>query len=80
MMRANYSVVEVSDEFVTIQDDGNGVTITNDAEAVVLDVLEHWGRKAKRIFYYDTDGNLDELVHADGRFIRFAVVQTEGRK
>jgi hypothetical protein len=47
-------------------------TITNDAEAVVaelfaLGLLE----SGRRLLYYDSSGDLDELVHQDGAFHGF---------
>ena len=46
------------------------MSVTNDAEQVVLEVVERFGNK--RILYYDTEGNLDELCHDDGLFTGFA--------
>ncbi len=47
------------------------VTITNDAEAVVLRELEKHG-PGKRILYRDTDGIWSELKHDGARFTGFA--------
>jgi hypothetical protein len=44
-------------------------TITNDAAAVVramYGVVRH-----RRLFYYDSEGNMDELLHTNGRFDGF---------
>lgn len=50
--------------------DTGSVSITNDAENVVREVVERYGNK--RIFYTDTMGNIDELVHENGEFTGFA--------
>lgn len=47
-------------------------SVTNDAEKVVADVVQRHGNK--QIFYRDTDGRWDELVHTDGVFERFAPI------
>ncbi|HVI07010.1 MAG TPA: hypothetical protein VND65_01825 [Candidatus Binatia bacterium] len=44
-------------------------TITNDAERVVERVLPMLGQR--RLFYYDSEGELTELLVKDGRFAGF---------
>lgn len=55
---------------------GNYPTITNDAEMVVADVVESGLLRKRRLLYYDSEGELSELVlDAIGwRFARFAPV------
>lgn len=68
-MKASYQVRKVTPEKVFIIDRDIGMSITNDAEAVVGRVnSEHPG---KRIIYCDTDGRWDELAHEDGNFTGF---------
>jgi hypothetical protein len=66
-------VQSVSHGVVYIVDLANvcGTTsVTNDAENVVSNIAREYGNM--RIFYRDTDGQWDELVHDNGKFIRFA--------
>ena len=61
---------------VVIRDTGHVYgcpTITNDAEDVVRAISKHGLMVGKRLFYYDSEGQLDELLH-DGRggFLGFA--------
>jgi len=62
-----------SDEWILIRDDFDWndptMTITNGAEEVV----ERLGDKIKdkRLFYRDTEDQIDEIVHKDGQFVRF---------
>ena len=86
MKHANFVVREVHADRVIIQDVGpwhEHPTITTDAEDVVRrmvrgvedrqlpgDPIFQLGNR--RLFYYDSEGNLDELVVADSRFVRFA--------
>lgn len=44
-------------------------SVTNDAEAVVQALVPALGQR--RLFYYDTDNVLDELVVLDGAFAGF---------
>jgi len=83
MNRVNFSIADTSDhhqdellggdEWVLIQDDFDEnnptMTITNGAE----EVIERLGDKikGKRLFYIDTEGQIDELIHKDGQFIKF---------
>ncbi|MDE3097557.1 MAG: hypothetical protein KGK07_16345 [Chloroflexota bacterium] len=51
-----------------------GPTITNAAEEVVADLHHALGlRASERVFYVDTDGRVDELLHDGvGKFTGFA--------
>ena len=83
MNHARFSLVaaETSARVLTIRDLGphdRHKTITNDAEYLVR-VLSHRGvlEAGRRLCYYDTQGELAELVHdGRGRFLRFAPVAT----
>ena len=59
----SFEVVSVSPEAVTIRDLDIGKSVTNDAEHAVQQLLAADllvpGRK---LFYYDSDGELDEIV------------------
>lgn len=48
-------------------------SVTNDADNVVADLVAA-GRlpSDRRLFYYDSEGQLDELLVKDGRFAGFA--------
>ncbi len=46
-------------------------TITNAAQEL-LDELSAKGLLRKRVSYVDTTGTMDDIVHQDGRFVRFA--------
>jgi hypothetical protein len=69
MKRSSYTVMFASSDVVFIADDDIGMSVTNDAENVCKDVNRAF--PGKRIVYRDTDGISNELVHDNGRFIRF---------
>lgn len=72
--RANYEYVDFQGPpgVIFIRDlDQGGVTVTNDAEAVVEEV--HKLHPGKRIVYRDTDGDWDELRHTEGKFTGFTL-------
>ena len=77
MLRASYTVQcivtadpnEGTSAKLFIVDNDVGMTITNDAENVVKDVLSKYPEH--RIIYQDTDGNWDELLHQNGEFAGF---------
>ncbi len=49
-------------------------TVTNDVEAVVRALHDRHALGARRLFYYDSAGDLDEIVHdGGGRFLGFRV-------
>jgi len=76
MNRANYIIVAESRKALIIQDIGpwdRYPSVTNDAEDVVRELV---GRgflpEGRRLFYCDSDGQLDEILVKDGQFVGFA--------
>jgi hypothetical protein len=70
---AEFTVLEVTDEYVYIKDNGGPAkSITNDAEWVVEQLRKEYGLSKRRVFYKDTSGEIDELVHVNGVFKDFA--------
>lgn len=72
MRRANYEIVEDSSAQMIIRDLGpwdQFLTVTNAAEVVVIELSDQL--KGRRLFYYDSDGALDELVVVNGLFAGF---------
>jgi len=65
----NYRVMKETPTWVFIIDTINGKSVTNDAERVCEALFREYGNK--RIFYRDTVGVWDELVHASGIFKTF---------
>lgn len=73
MKRANYQIVRHTSDYLLIQDVGphdQYLTVTNAAETVVEELAPRLG--SRRLFYYDSDGQLDELLVKDGVFNGFA--------
>lgn len=77
MNHSNYAIVEdEAGKPLVIKDLGpwdRFASITNDAENVVVE-LANAGRlpEGRRLFYIDSDGQKDELLHQGGRFLGFA--------
>jgi hypothetical protein len=64
--RSNYDLVhtETTRERLLIRDLGGGMTVTNDAEAVVRELTMAgllW--PGRRLLYYDSAGSCDEILH-----------------
>ena len=73
MRCANYSIVADNDKELVIMDVGpwdQFTTITNSAEAVVEELAGRLGDR--KLYYYDSENNLDELLVKDERFAGFA--------
>jgi hypothetical protein len=67
---ADFEIVFVESEFILIKDlDLGNKSVTNDAEAVVEMLLDSFGDR--RIFYYDSTNEIDELEHDGKRFATF---------
>lgn len=79
MRKPNYSIVkDVPGEPLVIRDDGPWElypTITNNAEDVITDLWNNGFLKdGRRVFYYDSEGDLDELRHEGPRFTGFVFI------
>ena len=74
--KANYIIVAVGPDRVVIRDVGpwdKYLSVTNDAENVVLDLAgQNLLQPGRRLFYYDSDGRMDEMLIKDGVFLGFA--------
>ena len=74
-IKANYEIVEQTDELVCIRDVGpwdKFASVTNAAEEVVKELAPVL--KGRRLEYFDSDGNRDQLLVKDGQFAGFAPV------
>jgi hypothetical protein len=73
MTKASYSVVEITDRRICLVDLNGQRSVTNDAEAVVSEVLHNCPNAAnKKIVYRDSTGEWDELCHDGKEFTGFA--------
>jgi hypothetical protein len=74
--RANYMVVKETTDFILIRDlgpwDKHG-TVTNDAERVVADLAPRL--EGRRLLYYDSEDELDEILVENGQFAGFKVLR-----
>jgi hypothetical protein len=70
MARASYDVVRVTEDTIYLVDKNRGMSVTNDAENVVTEVVNEYGDK--KVVYRDSMGNWDELEHEHGKFSDFA--------
>lgn len=71
MARADYEIISASGETLYLIDlDLGNRSVTNDAEAVVAEVLA--SHPGKQIVYRDTQGRWDELRHDGCAFQGFA--------
>lgn len=76
---AKFTVESFDPAQIIIRDVGpwdKHLSVTNDAEGVIarLDPAP-----MQRVFYYDSEGHLDELVHRDGKFLKFAPGPSKAR-
>lgn len=72
---ANYTIVSRSSGHLTIQDMGPWdvyQTVTNAAEETVFSLVASGDLiDGMRLFYFDSEGELGELIVRDGRFVGF---------
>lgn len=72
---AKYAVLQVTDTLILIKDtddDDFAPSVTNAAAEVVEHLCTRYDLKHRKIFYQDTLGQFDELLHLEGHFIGFA--------
>lgn len=74
MRKANYRIVSESLTHIIIQDMGpwdQHPTITNAAEEVVAELSPRM-LNGQKLLYYDSEGQVDELIVKNGQFAGFA--------
>ncbi len=72
--KANYSIVRMDDTRIVIRDEGPWTrfsTITNAVEEVLFDLSRRDQLGERRLFYYDSEGHLDEIAHSGDVFVGF---------
>jgi hypothetical protein len=74
---AEFDITKVLPEAVFLVDNDQGMSVTNDAEAVVEEVLSQY--PVRRIFYRDTQGEWDELRHDGTQFMSFGSLTNNER-
>lgn len=77
MKLPSYEIVrcETDDKTLVLTDVGPWdvfPTITNGAEVLLAHLMATGIVQGRRILYYDSEGELTELLHRDGRFVGFA--------
>jgi hypothetical protein len=71
----NYRIIQSTEDVLVIQDIGpwdKHPTVTNAAEDVVAALAGRLG--ARRLFYFDSEGERAEIIVRDGKFAGFAPV------
>jgi len=70
-MRSDFKIIEENAEFIFLVDlNLGGRSVTNDIENVVSDLADRIGNR--RLFYRDSTGRVDEVIHTNGTFIEFS--------
>ncbi len=75
LQQASFDIVTNNDVYILIVDKNEGGrSITNDASSVVhhLNDTIKGGLQKKRVYYRDSMGQFDQLVHNNGKFIEFS--------
>lgn len=82
--KANYIILQETASRIVIRDVGpwdRHFTVTNDAENVVLELAKQGKLPAgRRLFYYDSENDLDEILIKNGKFAGFAPGSGRGRE
>jgi hypothetical protein len=70
---AGYEAMTINDQFIYLEDTGHNQfkTVTTDAEYVLAELHEKYGVGGLRIFYKDSLGEIDEILHKNGVFTGF---------
>jgi hypothetical protein len=70
---AEYEIKTANSKFIYIEDLGHNQfkTVTNDVEFILARLKENYEIENQRIFYRDSSGDIDEIVHKKGVFKGF---------
>jgi hypothetical protein len=65
---AGFEVITENDQFIYLEDTGHNQfkTVTTDANYVLTSLAEQFGLENKRVFYKDSYGEIDEILHKNG--------------
>jgi hypothetical protein len=71
---AAFNILKITSEYIFIKDIGykTRLSVTNDAGWVVGELGRKYGVYGRRIFYQDSLGDIDELLHGGNRFTGFS--------
>ena len=78
--KAHYNLKEITPERIVLEDVGpwdRYMTITNAAESVVEELQQNYGIDNRRVYYYDSESELTELLVKDGKFTGFAPIEVQ---
>jgi hypothetical protein len=69
-LHADVEVIKETPEYIYLKAIGHnvGLTITNDAEWVVSQLVNEHNLGMRRVFYMDSLGQIDELTHVGAHF------------
>jgi hypothetical protein len=71
-MKAKYDMILWNLQICVIKDDGRDcMSVTNDVEAVIQNLIDSHFLTNQRLFYIDSTGRCDELLYEDGKFKGF---------
>ena len=73
-LKSKFNIIRSTEEYVYIIDcETDGMkSVTNDAENVVSCLSEIYELGERRLIYRDSTGQIDEILHKNGRFSGFA--------
>jgi hypothetical protein len=71
--KADFIIKTVNDKFIYLEDTGHNQfkTVTNDVENVLGIIKDTNDISKLRLFYKDSNEEIDEIIHNQGVFIRF---------
>jgi hypothetical protein len=72
-LHAIFDVVKETPEYIYIKDVGHTTSrsVTNDAEWVLVQLEDKYNLGNRLVFYMDSDGQIDEIIHTGAHFISF---------
>jgi hypothetical protein len=72
-LHATCTVLNKETSFICIKDTGhkNRMSVTNDVEYILSDLSRQFNIDNLRIFYVDSDRQIDEIIHKGKNFISF---------
>lgn len=70
---ADYKIKMRNEKFIFIEDTNQEYfkSVTNDIEFILLNLSEDYELSNKRLFYKDSLGEIDEVIHKNGKFVSF---------
>ena len=71
----DYTIRKDGSVYIVDRNLGGMMSVTNDVDAVLLEIHRHIDLTGREVTYRDSEGKVDRLVHDKGVFVKFDILE-----